>query len=242
MIKYPHSQTATFAGSQQTGNMRTIALLIITLLAGSQLAIAQNFEGYLVYKVEVENPNPKMIPDSVWQEVKKEKLGERGYMLQKSFYKGDRYLTEMEFAAEQGFQAYNPEDSLIYSWEKGTSTALTLKSTQYLDKLEKVEHLDETETIMEIPCKAVRLSSKLGETTLWYNPEYFTLDASLYKDHVYGHWNTILEEIGCIPIKIEQRSPMASMTQTVIEYKEEALPESTFALPEFEEVMANPFN
>ena len=75
--------------------------------------------------------------------------------------------------------------------------------------------------------------------TVWYNSAFFKMDANLYKGHIYGHWEQIIDKIGCLPLKIEQTGFMGNVTQIAIEYKEKTVEDSRFEIPEFKEVFTN---
>lgn len=205
-------------------------------------AYGQNFEGSITYKVVANNPNPEMIPDSTWQKGMKEQFGEKGYMVQKYYYKKARYISEIDAGKQSGLQAFNPKDGLLYSWQANADEAITLDSKKYMDAFVEITASDKTETILGIPCKSMVLKSKMGQMTLWYNSDHFKMDAKYYKGHIYGYWEQILQEIGCLPLKIEQKGFMAQMTQTAIAYKEESVKDDKFSIPTFKEVWANPVN
>lgn len=214
----------------------------LLLLISFSTSFSQSFEGWILFKMEMNNPNPKLIPDSTWQKLAKEQFGPRGYASQKYYYKNDKYLSEIETAKSKGYQVYNPKDKLLYSWQMNSDTAITVDSRKYMDEF--VEFVDgtDTETILGIPCKTIVLKSKLGEMKLWYNSNYLKVDPKLFKDHTYGHWAQIIGKIKCLPLKVEQKAFMAHIVQTAMEYKSEPVSDTQFALPAFSFVMANPIN
>lgn len=203
---------------------------------------AQSFEGSITYKVEALNPNPKMIPDSTWQRVVQQQFGAQGYMVQKYYYKGSNYLSEIDGGKQKGYQLFNPKDKLLYSWQNNSDTAITVDSQKYMDKIEEIKKLDVSETILGIPCTAIVIKSTLGEMKLWYNAQYFKMDTNLFKGHVYGHWEAIVKTLGCLPLKVEQKGFMAHIIQTATAYKEEAVDDARFILPAFNTIIANPVN
>ena len=78
--------------------------------------------------------------------------------------------------------------------------------------------------------------------TLWYNSDYFTMDAAMYKGHKYGHWEQILKKIGCLPLKMEQEGFMTHIVQTAIDFKEESISDNQFSIPKFKTIIENPVN
>lgn len=221
---------------------RIKAILFIAFIFANILSYGQTFEGWITYKAEILNPNPKIIPDSAWQKGIKETLGEKGYMLQKYYYKQDRYVSEIETGREKGYQAFSPKDKLLYAWKPNSDTAITVTSKKSMDEFVDFIESKETETIMGIPCRSLIVKSKMGQMKIWYNSSYFKMNADLYKGHAYGHWEQILKRTGCLPLKIEQKSLMAHMIQTAIEYKETTIDDKQFEIPKFKTVIANPIN
>lgn len=220
--------------------IKQILILLITLC--NIVSYGQSFEGSITYKMEALNPNPEMIPDSAWQEGIKKQFGEKGYVLQKYFYKKGNYISEIEAGEEKGFQAYNSKDGLLYSWQGKADTAITINSRKYMDELIEIIDLEETDTILEIPCKSIIVKSKMGQMKLWYNSDYLRMDSKFYEGHIYGHWEQILKKIGCLPLKMEQKGFMVHIVQTAVKFKEMTIDNKKFEIPPFKEVIENPIN
>lgn len=216
--------------------------LIVILMMIAYCLNSQSFEGSITYKLTADNPNPEMVSDSMWQSILKQQFGERGYMVQRYFYKESNYVSEIDAGTEMGYQAYNPKDGLLYSWQKGSDEAITLNSKKYLDKFVEILEHTELDTILGIPCKSIVVKSSLGSMTIWYNSDHFKMDAKFYEGHIYGHWEHILKKIGCLPIKMKQEGFMGKITLEATDFKKEELSESRFVIPDFKEVSANPMN
>jgi len=75
----------------------------------------------------------RSLSEEDFQKILKEKFGEKGHIVQKQYYKESKYLSEMEVGPELGYQVYNPEDGLLYSWQQGTEAVVTLDSKKYMD-------------------------------------------------------------------------------------------------------------
>lgn len=111
-----------------------------------------------------------------------------------------------------------------------------------MDEFVKIEELKLKDTIMGIPCKSVKVKSKMGEMVIFYNNDYLKVDPDLFKHHIYGHWAQIVEKIGCLPLKVEMKLMMVQMIQTAIAYKEEKVDDKRFIIPSFKAVTASPMN
>ncbi len=224
--------------------MHQTAKVFLTLLFSFSIYLlcAQSFEGTITYKVTMGNPNPEAMSDEDWNTIMKEQLGERGYMVQKYYYKGNRYMSEIDAGQQLGYQAYNHEDSLIYSWAKDTEEAVTLDSRKQMDKLTEISEGTGVETIAGIECKSIIVKSGFGTMTLWYNSEHLQVDPSLYKGHVYAHFEQITDKIGCLPLMIKQEGLMGKLTLEAMEFKAEPVDDATFEIPSFKSVTPNPVN
>ena len=219
---------------------RQLCFIVLTFLIS--ISNGQTFEGWITYKMEAFNPNTELIPDSTWQNIIKEQFGERGHILQKYYYKNDQYISEIDAGKQTGFQAYNVKDKLLYSWQLNSDTAITVDSRKYMDELIEITDNETVDTILGIPCKSILVKSKFGQTTVWYNSDYFKMDASMYKGHKYGHWEQTLEKIGCVPLKMEQKGFMLHIVQTAVAFKEEPINDIKFTIPNFKTIIENPVN
>jgi hypothetical protein len=182
---------------------RRLKLSLFAIILNFAIAplFGQSFEGWITYKTEMVNPDSTFFTDSIWQAVMKEKFGDRRYAIKKCFYKNGMYSTEIDAGTESGFQVLNPENKLIYSWQANSDTAIKVDSQQYSDEFIEMIDNELTDTIMGIPCQSVLVKSKMGRMTLWYNRDYFKIDEKYYKGHVYGHWEQIINRLGCLPLK-----------------------------------------
>jgi hypothetical protein len=78
--------------------------------------------------------------------------------------------------------------------------------------------------------------------TLFYNSDYFKMDAANYKGHKYGHWEQILLKTGCLPLRMEQKGFMTHIVQTATDFKEEPISKNQFLVPKFKTIIKNPVN
>ena len=220
----------------------SVNLLVVIFLLVCSVLTGQSFEGKITYKLEMQNPYPDNVTAEQWADQLKAVFGEKGYMTSNYYYKEANYVSEIEAGKELGFQLYNPKDGLIYSWQKGTLTAVTLDSKKNMDGFVEFVDSEETETVMDIPCQVIIIKSKLGEMKIWYNSDHFKVDPSLFTGHVYGHYEKMLEKTGSLPIKTEVKGLAGHIIMTMIDFKKETVDDSKFVLPEFTEVTANPMN
>jgi len=97
--------------------MRNLIYLILILF--TNLTFSQTFEGQVTYKTIMENPNPEMFTDSIFKEkILKPVFGEQGFMLQKYFYKRNKYMSKISTGLENGFEIYSPKKKEIICLER----------------------------------------------------------------------------------------------------------------------------
>lgn len=223
-------------------NFFKFSLVTIGIIFSITKSFGQIFEGWITYKIEAVNPDTTLIDDSTWQLSMKEVFGEQKHIIQRCYYKRDRYIADINAGKQNGWQAYNVTDKLLYSWNDNNDTAITVDTKKSLDPFLEIKDNDMTDTILDIPCKSVTLTSRFGQMTLWYNTDYFKIDSTLFEGYKYGHWEQIAKRIGCLPLKIRQEGLNGSTLQTAISYKKESINDDIFKIPEFKTVIKNPIN
>ncbi|TRX00130.1 DUF4412 domain-containing protein [Flavobacterium gawalongense] len=217
--------------------MNRIFLTITLFLSTIVSLYSQSFEGTITYKNELINPDPATITQETWNTQTMTSLGERGYILLKYYYKGNHYMSESIVGNEEGYQMYDPISKLVYDWQKGSSQATASNTTISTEVVSGIEYLNDKETILGIECNILVITSNEGTMKLWYNKEYLKMDALLYSGHKSGNFEYILNEIGCLPLRIEQKGNMTHAIQTAIEIKEQKLENTIFTLPTFSKVI-----
>lgn len=216
-------------------------LLFLGLLI-STLSIAQNFEGYIVYDLNFLNPNPEKIAENTWLEQATQMGVHKQDIQQRYYYKNDHYFTQVGMGGRTNYTCYEPESGLIYNWTKGQNTAVTYDSKRNSDGLLEVLASEDSETILDIPCESLVFKSVNGYIKVWYNKEHLKMAPENYKGHAFGHWESILKVIGCIPLKFEQKTADAHVVLTASSYKATSVKDAKFELPAFEQVIASPTN
>lgn len=193
-----------------------------------------SFEGYVTYKVS--SVKPDMISAEDWNERLKEIMGDQGYYLFKNYYRPNQFAAEINSGLSNGRQVYNPNDSLHYSWEYGTDTAITEDHfAESVIKIKDIIELDTTAVINDIPCQAIRVNLTLGYTIVWYNPNLFGFNGDEYKGAMFDR--EIIKRINTLPVKMEVPGMMIT---EMIDYKKEAVNDSLFIVPKFETVQRKP--
>lgn len=224
--------------------MKKISILLLFLFAALGSYAQKQFEGRISYRWEIKNPMPDMIPDSAFYEGIKREIGGRTYILSDYLYKNGTYKQVLDAGRQKGFQLYVPGQKKLYSWQVGSDSAVWVSTTQ-TSKLEEVTEIireEGTEEVLGIQCQKLKVMTKMGVTTYWYNPELAPADPKLFEDHSYGHFNLYLKETGVLPLKFEQKGFMSWMVVTATAMAEEAISDAEFVLPEFNTLLEDPMS
>ena len=209
-------------------------LLTALLSVFVMIAFGQSFEGTVTYEMEIKNPMPDKIPDSLFFA----SIGGASKFTQVYNYKDNLYKSEIK---ETGLvQSYDPKANRLYSYNAAKDSAAWSDGSKYMDELVEIRKLDEKETILGVECNVIVIKSTLAETTYYYSDRY-KMDPKLFKGHKYGLWEDYLKETGALPLKFVVKSPFSNMVTTAVDIKEEALSNDLFKLPKFKSVVKNPF-
>ena len=209
----------------------TLTFLVLTL---STAAMSQDFQGIVTYEIEIKNPMPDKMPDSIFFA----RLDGKTTITQVYHYRENQYKSIM--GPEKMVQHYDPESKRLYVYRIGSDSATWSDGTKYMDEIISIEKIEETAEVLGEECQAIKIDSKMGETTYYFSKKY-KLDAEKFSGHKYGFWEDYLKETGALPMKWVVKSPFSYMISTVTQIEEKELPDDVFALPEFSYVEESPF-
>lgn len=203
--------------------MKNIYLILILVTAINANSQKKPFEGKVVYKLEVKNPNPNIVPDSIWDARVKDRIS-----YQKYYYKKSRYKSITD---KKAIQIYDPkEKSLInYSIENDTSYVNTLPADKSIDPVKSIKREDTDVKILGYKCKKLIVKGKLTETTYYYSPD-LEIPSKNFKGHNYGNWYQYLKETNALPLKIITKSSFVFMEMTATEVIPMKLKNSEFEI------------
>ena len=224
--------------------MRSIRRLMTTLFFSLALMVthAQDFEGYIVYKVEPTFQLSGIMDKQLWDSMMVDMFGPDKSFIKKYYYKAGKYMSAINTLNESGYELYNQTDSLVYGWQKHSDTAITKNLTKTIDQFISLTENKGIDTILGIPCKSITLKTFFGTSTFWYNPSWFQINASHFESHIYGSLNRVFKHMNCLPVKIETVGREGPNIQTAISYKQEKIPDSLFILPGFKVINPHPIN
>lgn len=188
------------------------------------------------------NPYPNQISDSIWQIKQQEYHGKDGFLLQKYFYKDNKYKSEIKIDDLKKYEVLNPEDGLIYYWNSLSDSLITKNSKYFQDEFLEILDTDEVENIMNIPCKSFILKSRFQKIKIWYNSNYFKINPILFSGHLYNHLKHIFQKIKCLPVRIEEYGEMGKLVQTIVGFYEGSVSDKEFKIPNFKNIVESKEN
>lgn len=212
--------------------MNKLFLTLTFVLTTMFSLYSQSFEGIVKYKNEFLNP------DTVSEAQILATQEGSNYCLLKYYFKTNHYKSESMCGNEETYQMYDPISKLVYNWEKGSSQVVTSSTAISTEEILGIEYLNEKETVLGIECNMLVITSNNETIKLWYNKDNLKMDASLYEGHKSGNLEYILQQVGCLPLKIEVKGNMLHTVQTVTEINPQTLNDSEFVLPSFSKIVS----
>lgn len=195
---------------------------------------SQNFEGEVTYKTTLVNPNPDLYDEIDFKEkIVRPTFGKQGFMIQKCFYKGNKFMGILISNFESSFELYAQESKKLYRWKKDAKkgTVLKVNESSYEDTLVRIIETNEVASIVNIRCKKTIFEfKKNGKVELWYNPDCLKVNKENFKDFKYDLKNILYEKLGCLPFRIK----VGFINSEIIEINEKQISDELFKKPDLE--------
>jgi len=203
---------------------------------------SQSFEGTLsykaVYKFEV---SPEMEKLGVTKDVLIERMKKEGTWSDsiRITYKQDNYIVYTSFSPT-AYSIYRGETNKIYSFREGESSSTCTVTDASMDLEEHMSGnkpaIGKTDDIADINgmmCEDVRVVWKTGSYDYYYHPSSFTIDPSLYANHIYDGWAGYLKISKSLPLRIVKSiNGVATVTLTLSSFNTEKVDGQIFSIPE----------
>jgi hypothetical protein len=208
-------------------------LLLGAFLVPSCSVLSQTFEGKVTYIFKLKNGHPSAIPDSIYNLMYND--SEAPIISYTYYYKANKYKS-VRNNDEKSVQVYEPTKNRIYSYNEGDEFAFYSDG----DQATAIEQIDETETILGMECKAIKITSMNSEVTFYY-PSNYRIDTSTFTET--SVWETYLKIAGSLPLKyiIKGNGAPHAIVLTAISVKEEKLADDFFRIPKFKQIMKSQF-
>lgn len=202
------------------------------------LAAAQNFEGTLTYKVDVElGETFKAL--GLTKEMMMEKMAGDGLWADtvKVTYKNGNYLNH-PLTAEPADNIYRADSNKLYALADDicvvTDAAVDLQQ-QMTNTPPTITKLDTVAMINDTKCNVVRVKWKMGYTDYFYAENVNPISPTFYSEHKHEGFGPYLTIAKALPVRIEKSVMGTLITFTLIETQLHKVDDSLFVIPELEE-------
>jgi hypothetical protein len=200
--------------------MKKFAFLIILSFLTFN-AIAQNFEGRILYKNSFFLPNGQDITASASKIMGTEQ----------DYYINARHYKSIMNGQMMTMQLYRSDENKYYSVD-GNNIAKSYDGSAETGEILKVEQLDGTFDILGRKCKGVVLIKDSSKTTYYYD-ETLKVDIETFAKHKFGNWIDYLKASGgALPLAFTVENPQYVWKAEAIKVEPMKLEDSAFNLPQ----------
>jgi len=200
--------------------------LLITLSA----AIAQPFEGKIVYQNQYKSKLPN-ITDQQFTLM----MGDK----QDYFIKGAYYKTSTNGTFFQ-WQVYVPKDNKLYNKMANSESLLWIDAAVNPDEVIKAEVKKGVLNVLGYTCDEVTLTCKSGVQKYYFNTK-LKVDPKLFANFKYGNFYEYLSRAQALPLKMTIETPQFVLESMATEVKPMTLEDKFFALPQGVKLEKSPF-
>jgi hypothetical protein len=197
---------------------KTAFLITLTLLTFS--AVAQNFEGRILYKNSFFLPNGQDITASATKMMGTEQ----------DYYINAKHYKSLMNGQMMTMQLYRSDENKYYIVD-GNNTAQSFEGSTESGKITKVEKLDGTFDILGRKCKGIVLTGTTSKTTYYYD-ESMKVNIDTFSKHKFGNWIDYLQASGgALPLAFIVENPQFTWKSEAVKVKTMTLEDSEFTLP-----------
>jgi len=223
--------------------MSRLISFVTFLFLISKISDAQkSFEGTLTYKSEYKfDISPEMKKLGVTEKVLIEKMKSEGTWADslRITYKRDDFIL-YNYASPATWSVYKGETNKLYSFEENdpdsicTVTDVSIDLEEHMTGIKPVIGLTgDSVQVNGWMCEEVKVIWRSGTYKYYFHRSSFPLDSTLYKNYVYDGWAGYLKIAHALPIRIVKTiNGIGTITQTLINYKEEKVDDKIFYVPE----------
>lgn len=197
-----------------------MALIIVS--CGQTPTEDKEFEGVVIYKVEVVSKTPHATTETI-QQFYGDKLT--------YYYKDGKYKMVYNGPLSPTIY-YISKDNMQYTVQPQQDTLWSTDCSNEPLKLVSSTLLDKTEKILNTDCKVFENKLEGGLTyTYYFDPDRF-INPTNFKDHQLGYVNTFYKKAKGLILKYQRQGISFDLTQTVMEIKLQDLDDKVFELPD----------
>lgn len=183
-------------------------LLILILLATTLTSSAQIFEGKMTYSNTYQSKLPNL---------KSEQLNSMMGTKQEYYIKGNNYKSLFNGLFTK-MQIYQGEENRSYTLTAKSDTLYWEDYSKNKDVVVNFETQKNKDTIMNISCDVLIVSTDKSKTYYYYSSKY-GINPEMFIKHNYGNWYYIVSKTKALPLKTVHETAQFILTSTAIEIK-----------------------
>jgi hypothetical protein len=203
--------------------------VLLTLISAS--AIAQNFEGKLMYQNTYKSKIPNVTDEAFTQMM--------GTSLEYNF-KGGNYRIKSNGTFLQ-WQLYRRADNRVYTKFSNSPSILWNDGAVNPDEVLKSELNKNVVDVLGYKCDELILTCKSGVQKYYFNSK-FKIDPKVFENHKFGNLYEYVSKSGAVPLKIVIDNVQFTMESVAASVEVQKIDDGLFALPADATLEKNPFN
>jgi hypothetical protein len=210
--------------------MKIRSVVFWILLLSSYTAIAQSFEGKILYQTSYKSKIPN-IADSQFQLM-------LGSTMEYMIRNGD-YRNELNGQVLQ-WQLYLNKDNKLYTKMKSSEVIFWNDGAQNVDEVIKATINKGVADILGYKCDELVLECKSGIQKYYYS-EKLRLDFEAFASHKFGNFSEFAARAKALPLKMSIETPQFTMETVATEVKPMKLGNDVFSLPADAQLQKSPY-
>lgn len=205
----------------------------------SLVSKAQNFEGTLVYSVNIELGEMFKTMGVTIADVR-QKMEDEGAWFDtiRSTYKGSNYINVLNSVVTTK-TIYKADSNKLFTFADSICMIMSADDSNLEEAFKKgTPKVFKRDTSVEIngkKCNVVRVEWKKDYIEYFYNENTYPMEGSLYKQHKQDGWGDYLAIANALPLKIVKTSSGTYTTLTLVKAEPKTVSDTLFAIPELVE-------
>ncbi|WP_333821250.1 hypothetical protein [Ohtaekwangia sp.] len=204
--------------------------ILFALLVTLSAAIAQPFEGKIVYQ----NQYKSKLPNVTDQQFTLMMGDKQDYFIKGSHFKINANGTFFQW------QVYVPKDNKLYNKMASSESLLWIDAAVNPDEVIKAEVKKGVLNVLGYTCDEVTLTCKSGMQKYYFNTK-LKVDPKLFANFKYGNFYEYLSRAQALPLKMTIETPQFVLESMATEVKPMTLEDKFFALPQGVKLEKSPF-
>jgi hypothetical protein len=211
--------------------MRKLSFSLFLFLFSSQIILAQNFEGKIIYQVSYKSKSPSLTDEQL------KALSGSQYDY---FIKNGNYKTVVSAGAMLQWQLFLQQDNKLYNKFANSETIFWNDARINQDSVLSFQLNKEVAEVNGYKCDELILTCKSGVQKYYFSTK-LKIDPALFSNHKYGNWYDYLSKAGAISLKHIFDLPQFTMESIASEIVPMPLDDAIFTLPANAKTAKSPF-